>query len=250
MFKGRVYFFPRKVYRPALIAVLIMILCGLTIAGKESEQEVVSYALVNKVIVVDPGHGGIDPGASRGEYVEKEITLAIARKLADKLSQAGAMVVLLRDSDTDLVEKDFSGTIAARKRQDLNNRVKKANEGKADMYISIHTNADPSPRWSGAQTFYNKSSKESKLLAVCIQDKITETLKNTERKAAPGQYYVLEHTAMPAVIVEVGFISNAEEAQNLTDKAYQARISEVIFSGIAQAQNQEYNQYVEEYPGW
>lgn len=250
MFKGRVYFFPRKVYRPALVAVLIMILCGLTLAGPGGEQEVISYALVNKVIVVDPGHGGIDPGANRGEYVEKDITLAIAKKLADKLSQAGAMVVLLRTTDTDLVEEGFSGTIAARKRQDLNNRVKKANDAKADLYISIHSNADPSPRWSGAQTFYNKSSKESKLLAVCIQDKITETLANTKRKAAPGQYYILEQTTMPAVIVEVGFVSNVAEAKNLVDVKYQERMAQAIFLGIAQAQNQEYDQYIEEYPGW
>ncbi len=234
-----------------VIALLLILLPIAIFLGRPAtEPYVPAYALASKVVVVDPGHGGRDPGASRGEYVEKDITLAISQQLAQQLSQAGAMVVLLRTEDCDLVGDGFSGSLAARKREDLRLRVEKAHEIKADLYISIHVNADPSPRWSGAQVFYKAGSKAGKLVAVCIQEELTAQLGNTKRKAATGNYYILENTLMPAVIVEVGFISNPREAGQLTNPDYQARLSWAILSGIAQAQLREYDAQMENYPGW
>jgi N-acetylmuramoyl-L-alanine amidase len=231
-----------------LIILMLAVLCTAAIIGTDDEEEqVISYGLANKIIVVDPGHGGADPGAVRGRYVEKDITLQVSKKLADYLSQAGAMVILLREDDRDLAG-NINSSQASRKRADLKKRAAIANEAKADLYISIHTNADPSPRWSGAQTFYNPSSKRSKVLAVMIQEELTEILGNTNRKAKPGSYYLLEQTKMPSVIVEIGFISNPREARQLTNDDYQSKVAFSIFSGIAKSELQEYDEEIEEYP--
>ena len=233
MFKTAVYYLPIRVYQTAVITTLFVLLFIAVLLGlPNGESHVPAYVLASKVVVVDPGHGGSDPGASRGIYVEKDITLAISRQLAQQLGQAGAMVVLLRNEDCDLVSDGFSGSLAARKREDLKCRVEKANEIKADLYISVHVNADPSPRWSGAQVFYKAGEKTSKLTAVCIQEELTRQLGNTKRKAATGNYYILENTQMPAVIVEVGFISNPREASELVDPNYQARLARAVLSGI------------------
>ncbi len=251
MFKTGVYYIPMKIYQTAVISTFsILLIAAVWLSLPARESVIPAYALASKVIVIDPGHGGCDPGASRGAYVEKEITLSISKLLAQRLSEAGAMVVLLRTEDRDLVGDGFSGTIAARKREDLKLRAQRANEVKADLFISIHTNADPSPRWSGAQVFYNSSSQPSKLAAVMIQEEITQQLGNTKRKAAPGDYYILRNTQMPAVIVEVGFISNPMEASLLVDPEYQDRLARAIFAGIAQAQVRTYDAEIENYPGW
>ncbi|HCF48969.1 MAG TPA: N-acetylmuramoyl-L-alanine amidase CwlD [Syntrophomonas sp.] len=240
-----------KIYKTAVISTFsILLIAAIWLGLPPEESYIPAYALASKVVVIDPGHGGCDPGASRGAYVEKDITLAISQHLARQLSEAGAMVVMLRTEDRDLVGDGFSGTVAARKREDLKLRAQRANEVKADLYISIHTNADPSPRWYGAQVFYDASSKPSKLTAVMIQEEITKQLGNTKRKAAPGDYYILRNTQMPAVIVEVGFISNPQEASLLADNDYQVKMAQAIFAGIAQAQVRTYDTEIELYPNW
>jgi N-acetylmuramoyl-L-alanine amidase len=222
------------------LTVLLLILGYIGIRSNlQPDDPVLAYGLGNKVIVVDAGHGGIDPGAVRGDKREKDVTLPISKIVAKQLSQAGAMVIMLRDSDCDLADADFKGSIAQRKRQDLANRVKKANEANADLYVSIHTNADVSPRWSGAQVFYHQGSDKSKIMAETIQKELTSILGNTKREAKTGSYYILSNTKMPTVIVEVGFISNPGEAQLLYDREYQTKVAYAIYSGIARAQNQD-----------
>jgi len=217
--------------------------------GPPPEQEVFSYAVANKVIVIDPGHGGIDTGASRGNVVEKDITLAIAQRLAADLSQGGALVILLRENGKDLAGDDFQGRIRDRKRRDMNTRVRRANEAKADMLISIHTNAELGSTSSGAQTFYQPGDEKSKIIAVGIQEELGRLLGNTKRKAVGGRYFVLEKTHMPAVLVEVGFISNPREARLLTDATYQSKVAYAIFSGVTRAALQELDTTQSEGPG-
>lgn len=232
----RAIFIPDRTYKIGLVAILVLILGLAVIWGERPVAQVASYAVANRVIVIDPGHGGFDPGAQRGELKEKEITLAISRKLEQKLSKAGAMVILLRDSDESLSDSELKGSLSERKRQDLARRVEKANEAKADLYISIHANADPSPRWRGAQTFYNQASPEAKLLAESIQQELTVGLGNTNRKALSGNYYIIDNTNMPAVIVEAGFLSNPEEARLLSQPDYQQQVATAIFTGISKYQ--------------
>ncbi len=232
-------------YRTAIT--FLTVLCIMAVLAVDTgEKEVLSYGLANKIIVVDAGHGGPDPGAVRGKYVEKDITLQVSKKLGDYLSQAGALVIMLREDDRDLAEDSSN----SRKRSDLKRRVEIANEAGADLYISIHTNADPCSRWSGAQTFYHSGSDRSKVTAVIIQEELTRILGNTERKAKPGSYFILSRTEMPSVIVEMGFISNPREAQQLSEDQYQSRLAYAVFSGIAKSEIRDYDEDIQDYPGW
>ena len=216
-----------------------LILCLAAVLSQPDEVQVMSYSLANKVIAVDAGHGGFDPGAKRDSITEDRITLAISKLLQKNLSEAGSLVVMVREDDNDLSDKNFSGSLRERKRQDLNRRAEKANQARAKLYVSIHANADPSPRWRGAQVFYDGSSEEGKAAAVAIQEELTRVLGNTKRKALPGTYYITQKTEMPAVIVEVGFISNPEEGKLLMDPDYQAKVAYAIYAGIAKAQSQD-----------
>jgi N-acetylmuramoyl-L-alanine amidase len=197
-------------------------------------QEVIANVIASRVIVLDPGHGGIDPGAvSATGLKEKDIALQIAQKVEKMLISYGAVVVNLRHEDADLAGEDFSGSVVERKRYDLQARVDIANDCQADFFVSIHLNADPSPRWFGAQTFYRQGSPAGQGLAESIQGELKQVLGNTKRQAkAAGEYYVLEKTDMPAVIVEAGFISNPEEAAKMADEAYQMKIAQGICQGI------------------
>jgi N-acetylmuramoyl-L-alanine amidase len=238
MVKTRIYLISRKKARLAITGVLALALLFMFIPAQPplQEQAVLSYGIANKIIVIDPGHGGLDQGATRGNYIESQITLQISKKLAQYLSQAGAMVIMLRENESDLAGDEFTGTIGQHKREDMKKRVQKANEAQADIYISIHTNAVPNTVWTGAQTFYKPKSEASKVVAVAVQEELTRTLGNTKRKAAPGSYFVLNHTRMPAILIEAGFISNPGEAALLTDDGYQSKLAYAIFSGVARSQ--------------
>lgn len=185
-----------------------------------------------RVIVVDAGHGGIDPGAvSGGGIIEKQITLQIAQKLEQLLNKAAVFVVMVRRGDYDLADSSELNLLH-RKRQDLSRRVAIAEQAEADLYISIHANYFPSPRWSGAQTFYYEGKPEDQELARVIQTSLVKHLGPNHRLAKAGNFRVLRDTTMPAVLVEVGFLSNPREADLLADSAYQQKVASAIFAGI------------------
>lgn len=233
----RIVYIKKKPAAIVMAITFLMLLCLFGIrSASQPEQPVMSYLIANQTIVVDAGHGGIDPGASHNNLKEKDITLAISRKLVRYLSQAGAQVINLRENDRDLCGEHFKGRIRERKRKDLSLRVGRAIQNKADMYISIHTNADPSPRWSGAQTFYKAGNGKSGLLAVSIQEELKRILGNTKREAKTGSYFILDKATMPTVIVEVGFLSNGHEAELLSSSAYQDKVAYAIFCGIVKSQ--------------
>lgn len=234
--KQGVWIFRRKPSASIMALLFLLVVCiwETPISGGR-DQAVMSYCLANRVIVVDAGHGGFDPGAvGPAKHAEKDITLAISNKLAVLLSQSGALVINVRDEDEDLAGGK-SGSLLERKRRDLAARVALAEANHADIFISIHTNADVSPRWSGAQTFYNGSSAQAKKMAENIQAEFIKTLGNTNRKAKVGNYYVTDQTDMAAVIVEVGFLSNPREEQLLINCDYQDKVAFAIFSGLAQS---------------
>lgn len=235
MFKSKIIFLPKREAMLITTSILFLILCAIIITNTKQCELVTTHAVSNKIIVIDAGHGGVDTGAVRGDIVEKDITLAISQKLAEQLGEAGAAVIMIRNSDIDMVQDGEKYS----KRKDLTARVNIANDSKADLYISIHTNAVPSSRWFGAQTFYNASSEASQLLAVSIQDELTTALKNTTRKALAGDYFVMNNTKMPAAIVEVGFISNQKEGQLLKDDKYQGKVARAILQGIVKYMDME-----------
>ncbi len=238
MLRDRIIVIKKKPAALIIAVTCFILLSFMAIKNVErQEQPVMSYPIANQVIVVDAGHGGMDPGAiSRTKHKEKDITLAISRKLVRNLSQAGAVVINLRNNDRDLCSPNFKGTIRERKRKDLAIRVNRAQANDADLYISIHTNADLSPQWSGAQTFYKAGNEKAEILAKAIQEEFIRGLRNTKRESKTGRYYILDRATMPAVIVEVGFLSNPREAELLIADDYQAKLAHAIFRGIVQSQ--------------
>ncbi|WP_066175017.1 N-acetylmuramoyl-L-alanine amidase CwlD [Bacillus marinisedimentorum] len=189
--------------------------------------------LTGKVIVIDPGHGGPDGGAvGQGDVLEKDIALAVSHELRDYLQEAGALVKMTREIDTDLAGENVSG-YSRRKTADLKNRVKVVNESNADLFVSVHLNAIPSSRWRGAQTFFHPSIEESERAARFIQAELKRNLNNTNRYAkAINGIYVLKQADIPGALVEVGFLSNPEERQLLQDKAYQNKLAASIYEGL------------------
>lgn len=191
-----------------------------------------SEAVSGRKVVLDPGHGGPDPGAvGRTGLKEKDLVLEIAFHLRRLLGQAGVYVIMVRETDRDFGEGE-AGSLLARKRRDLAYRVGLANRHKADVYLSIHANSISDPRWSGAQVFYHPGRPLSRLLAGSLQASLAAYLGPNYRLAKPADYRVLLETQMPAVVVEVGFLSNPEEEALLATRAYRERIAEAIYRGL------------------
>lgn len=215
-------------------ALLFMLLClaVLAVFCRAAVQSVASLKglpLTGKVVVIDPGHGGYDPGVIRDEIEEKKVVLEIALKLRAYLQGAGARVVMTRETDRDLLVLPTAGP---KKQQDMQNRLKVLKEAAPDFVISVHANAISSPRWSGAQVFYKEDCEESKRLASAIQNEMKRVLKNTERVEKPGNYLILNESVAPAVLVETGFLSNRQEALLLVDEEYQVRVAWSVYLGI------------------
>lgn len=189
---------------------------------------VVLLPLVGRVIVLDPGHGGYDPGMVKDGILEKDIVLDISLLLREMLQKAGAVVIMTREKDEDLLVVPAG----PKKREDLANRLKIIKESRAEIFVSIHANAIHSPHWRGAQTFYYEGQEKSKILAGCIQEVLVELMKNTEREIKAGDYFLLRNSPVPAVIVEVGFMSNPVEMKLLVEPSYQKKIAWCIYLGI------------------
>lgn len=189
--------------------------------------------LTGKIILLDPGHGGPDGGAGDKKTMEKDIALDISLKVRDYLQQQGALVLMTRETDKDLADSGTRG-YSRRKVEDLKKRLKLINHSDIDLFVSIHLNAIPSSRWSGAQTFYATQHKENERAARFIQDELRRNLGNTTRKAKPlNQVYILKNAEKPGALVEVGFLSNPMEKSNLKKESYQDKVAASIYKGVS-----------------
>ena len=188
--------------------------------------------LTGKIIVIDPGHGGPDGGAGDEEVLEKDIALDVSLKIRDYLQEQGALVIMTREEDKDLAGEDVKG-YRNRKVADLKERLSMINSSDADLFLSIHLNAIPSSKWSGAQTFFSPQIEDNEIAAKFIQDELIENLENTTRKAKPlSSVYILKYAEKPGALVEIGFLSNPAEKKNLMDKEYQNKIAASIYKGV------------------
>ncbi|GAA4059417.1 N-acetylmuramoyl-L-alanine amidase CwlD [Amphibacillus indicireducens] len=203
------------------------------IKGAMDSIDSLALPLTGKVIVVDPGHGGMDGGAvGADQTLEKEIALIVSHKLRDYLQQSGANVYLTRETDRDLAE-DSTNSVSQRKVEDIKNRVAFMEEKDPDIFITIHLNALPSTQWRGAQTFYHPNQPQSQVLAETIQAQIRTNLENTTRQAlAINGVYVLKHANRPAALVEIGFLSNPDERELLKQASYQDEMAASIYLGV------------------
>ncbi|ETI69210.1 N-acetylmuramoyl-L-alanine amidase CwlD [Neobacillus vireti] len=188
--------------------------------------------LSGKIILLDAGHGGPDGGAGTGKTLEKDIALKITLKVRDYLQEQGALVIMTRETDKDLADPDVKG-YSRRKVEDLKQRLKMINSSDNDFFVSIHLNAIPSARWSGAQTFYAPQHKGNARAAKFIQEELRKNLENTTRKAKPiNNVYILKHAKKPGILVEVGFLSNPTEKELLKTEPYQSKVAASINNGI------------------
>lgn len=187
--------------------------------------------LNGQTVVVDPGHGGYDPGAVRKGVYEKHINLQIALKIKQCLEETGARVILTRNGDYNLAIAGLHKKEAHR--YDLAKRLEIANKSKASVFVSIHINCINKRSRSGAEVFYYVKSEKGRLLAECILGELRSVHGTPPgRTAKTSRYYVLRNAEVPAALVEVGFISNPDERKNLVDNEYQTLLAERISCGI------------------
>ena len=206
----------------------VMVQTTKVVGTEDAEKE---RKLENRCIVIDCGHGGIDSGkVGINGAMEKEINLAIGKKLQKILEDKGAVAVMTRESDVGLYDENESN----KKQQDMKRRVQIMNDSKADIAISIHQNSYTQEYVNGPQVFYYETSAEAKELAECIQQCLNTRLQVERPRLIKGNttYYVLCKTRIPTVIVECGFLSNGEEAGKLVDSVYQQQTAEAILEGI------------------
>ncbi len=181
--------------------------------NKEREKIAKKYGVK---VVIDPGHGGYDTGASYGGFEEKDVNLVISEKLKQSLEQAGITVFLTRDDDSFL---------------SLAERVEITNSIKPDVFISIHGNALVSSRViRGVETYYWTS--QSHRLAYFVHRSILNNIKIPDHFIRKAQFYVIRHTSVPAVLAELGFLSNRDDRKLLTDSTTQDKYAKAITEAI------------------
>lgn len=184
-----------------------------------------------KVIVVDPGHGGFDPGKiGVNNALEKDINLAVSLKLKELLEKQGYGIVLTREADEALHAEGENGS----KQEDMKRRVDVINEAKAVLAVSIHQNSFTQESSHGAQVFYHPQSEEGKKLALVMQETIKEMIADDNHREAKSNdsYYILRKTEGLVIIIECGFLSNYKEAELLITENYQNKMAEAICAGL------------------
>ena len=201
-----------------------------------SEETMKHMPVTNKVIILDAGHGGIDPGKLSNDKLiqEKDVNLSITLKLRELLESSGAVVVLTREDDSSLYTEDGSKTIRQKYNENLKNRKKIIQESNANMFVSIHSNAFTESKYYGAQTFYPKGKEDSYELSKNIQTELKRVVDSTNnREMKPtDDIYVLKDNEIPSVLIECGFLSNDKDAKLLNDEQYQEKIAWAIYVGI------------------
>ena len=217
------------------VAVIITILFIVRI--KNTSDEVMKYTpIANKTIILDAGHGGIDPGAmsSDGSVLEKDINLQITKKINKLIESSGGKVILTREKDVSLYEEGENKTTRQKYNENLKNRKKIIEQSQADMFVSIHLNSFQDSKYYGAQTFYPTGKEDSEALAKMVQTELKQTVDDTNnREIKPrDDLYLIKDNKMPSILIECGFLSNEKEAKLLTEEEYQDKIAWAIYVGI------------------
>ncbi len=210
--------------------------------GKYSGREAISSSFDEMVtpqlpvIIIDAGHGGVDGGAcDQDGNLEKDINLGIARNLQNFFALSGYETVMTREDDVSLQREEDNGK--SRKRNDLLARVDFTEKVGNAVFVSIHQNAFPQSRYRGLQVFYSPNHPDSRLLAECIRNKNREMLDSgnaREVKRAGEEILVLDRCQSPAVLVECGFMSNAEDSRLLRDENYRRKLAFMLYAAICE----------------
>lgn len=211
---------------------MMLTLAGLVMVSKKLEKYVNSDKVEKKeyTVVLDAGHGSSDSGkVGINGVLEKDINLSISKETKKHLEKKGIRVVMTRDKDESLAE----GENGNRKVQDMKARVKRINDTKPNLAVSIHQNSYHEESIHGAQVFYYKHSESGEKDARILQEALLAVdPDNTRQVKANTTYYLLKRTEVPILIIECGFLSNQEEAEKLASEDYQKEIAKAIANGI------------------
>jgi N-acetylmuramoyl-L-alanine amidase len=186
------------------------------------------------IIVIDPGHGGIDGGAVKNNVLEKNINLDTALKLRTLLTQKGYSVVMTREEDVSLEDM---GNGSSRHIKDLNARVEIINNSNAGLFVSIHTNYNANKTsTSGSIVFYNKRYEQNSILAYDLQRALNnislDGIVRAKHNPVAEKYYILDHVKIPGALVEIGFLSNTLDKELLNQDDFRQLVAEAITAGI------------------
>ncbi len=199
-------------------------------AAKYFEEDGKTY-----IIVIDPGHGGVDGGTYIGNLYEKDINLDIAKKTKAYLEQKGHIVIMTRDKDISL--DSLCSADIGRHRKDLSARADIINHSGASIFISIHINSNfGNPATNGSVVFFHNKSSSGKVLAYDVQRALNNVLadgiKRSIHNPVPADYFLLRNTSIPGLIVEAAFISNRKERELLTNQKFKDDLAFAIGEGI------------------
>lgn len=216
----------------------IMLIVSMFFVGKEAAEYVNGSNVKNmeRCVVIDAGHGGDDPGKiGINDALEKEINLQIAFRVKEYLEQNDIRVIMTRETDEGLYDRNVSN----KKVQDMKRRLEIIDKASPEVTVSIHQNSYPEESIHGAQVFYYNGSVEGQKIAQKIQEQFIKKVdgENKRQIKANDSYYLLKKTATPIVIVECGFLSNYQEAENLCKEEYQEKVAWAICMGIMQYLN-------------
>ena len=211
-------------YKITVLFILLISICTFNFVEAGTNE----LPLLGKVIYLDPGHGGLDPGAMYKNIKEKNINLQISKNLEKRLTKLGAIVYLTRYDDYDL---SVNNTIN-RKRSDLSRRGNIINKSDCDLFLSIHLNAENTGIWKGAQTFYNTNNKENKKIAELLKKQFKEDLNSKIKAKNKNDLYLQKRIKRPGVLIEVGFLSNASERYLLKQEKYQDKVTLSIANAL------------------
>ena len=220
-----------KVFATLVVAVIVVI--GAGYARVQAPGENIPRPLLGQRIVVDPGHGGIDPGCHRDDTYEKEIVLQIAAHLSEILRELGADVFVTRESDIEL--SHLTDSESTRHRRDLAARVLLAKEHDATLLLSLHVNSAGSSSMGGAMIFYHPGSQEGRRVGEHILSELRTVVPGNQNSVLSANYYILRNAPMTAVLVETGFISNPTDRALLESDEGRRRIANAIANGLVAA---------------
>lgn len=218
--------------------VLVGIFSSLLLGYHVLDRQSVSVSIGRQpfsTVVIDPGHGGFDGGASASDgTLEKTINLQIALALRDCLEAMGVQTVMTRTQDTGTNDAD-AGSIHEKKVSDLKNRLALMHADQNRIFVSIHQNHFSQSAYFGTQVFYSGNHPASATLAESIRSAVVTNLQPENRreiKRSGSEIYLLHHANVPAVMVECGFLSNAQETEKLKSEPYQKQLAYLIALGI------------------
>lgn len=212
---------------PVLLAVLILTPAFFVISHKTAHTLPHNGPVT---VMVDPGHGGYDPGVMSDEINEADITLAISKKVHAALLKRGISAGMTRTTDTDYAERGMKGSHA--KSTDLAARISIAEMSHAKLFVSLHANVSDLATRGGAEVWYNTEPDGAEELAKGIQSNLHQLPDMSKREARPGNYYLLRHLKIPAVIIECGYLNFPAERQRLRSPEYQEKIAQAIADGV------------------